>query len=338
MTPRCYIIAEAGVNHNGSVERARDLVIAAKKAGADAVKFQTFKAERVALAGAAKAQYQLENTDPGESQIEMLRKLELPAEAHASLIALCREQGIDFLSTPYNEEDIDLLAGLGVTAFKFASIHVFEPALLRAAAHLGRPIILSTGMTTLADIDLAVRAIRAAGDPPLTLMQCTTNYPSRIEDANLRAITTMRAAFGLPVGYSDHTQSTTCCVAAIALGATTIEKHFTLDRSLPGPDHTSAAEPSEFASLVAQIRETEAALGSGRKEPCAAEIGNAGAMRRSIVARRLIAKGERITADMLTCKRPASGLSPQLIDSLLGRAATRDIAADAPLHFSMLAD
>lgn len=333
---RAYLIAEAGVNHNGSPAMARDLVRAARAAGADAVKFQTFKAERVAQGGAAKAQYQLENTDRDESQIEMLRKLELGEQAHRELFALCQEEAIDFLSTPYNEEDVDFLNALGVTAFKLASIHLFEPSFLAYVAAKGRPMIVSTGMATLADIDTAVRAIRAAGDPPVTLMQCTTNYPSRVEDANLRVIPRLRAAFGVAVGYSDHTQSEVCSVAAIALGATMIEKHFTLDQSLPGPDHTSAATPAEFARLAAAIRETEAALGSDRKEPCAAEIANAPAMRRSIVSRQPIARGTTISERMLTFKRPADGLPPALVGEVIGRVALQDIAPDTQLTWQML--
>jgi N,N'-diacetyllegionaminate synthase len=333
---RAYVIAEAGVNHNGSLDLARKLVLAAKEAGADAVKFQTFKAERVAQAAAPKADYQLRNTDQAESQIEMLRKLELPDESHGELLALCRAEGIEFISTPYNEEDVDFLAGLGVRAIKLASIHVVEPHFLRYAARSGCHLIVSTGMATLGEVDAAVRALRAAGCEDFTLLQCTTNYPSRVEDANLRVIPILRAAFGCAVGYSDHTQSDVSCIAAIALGATMIEKHFTLDRTLPGPDHTSAAEPVEFAALVRRIREVEAALGSGRKEPCAAESANATNMRRSLVARRAIASGERITEAMLTCKRPATGLSPALVAAIVGRVAATDIPAGTPLGWAMV--
>ena len=333
---RAYIIAEAGVNHNGSLELARKLVIAALEAGADAVKFQTFKAERVAQNDAPKAQYQLANTDPVESQIEMLRKLELSPEAHRELIVLCQESGIDFLSTPYNEEDVELLDELGIDAFKLASIHAAEPHFLRFVARKKRPIFLATGMATLAEVDVAVRAIRGTSDVPLVLLQCTTNYPSRVEDANLRAIATMRAAFDLPVGYSDHTESDLCCLAAIALGARVIEKHLTLDKTLPGPDHTSAAEPMEFASLVRNVRKAESALGTGHKEPCEAERANSVNMRRSLAARRLIRAGETITEEMLTCKRPSSGIAPRLVDEVVGQRAVRDIEAGEPLNWTMV--
>ncbi len=335
-TNRAYVIAEAGVNHNGSLDLARKLVLAAKEAGADAVKFQTFKAERVAQANAPKADYQLRNTDRGESQIEMLRKLELPDSAHAELIALCREVGIEFLSTPYNEEDIDFLQGLGVRAFKLASIHCVEPHILRYAARTGRHLIVSTGMATLAEVGAAVAAMRGVGHEDFTLLQCTTNYPSAVADANLRVIPLLREEFGCAVGYSDHTQSDVSSIAAVALGATMIEKHFTLDNSMPGPDHTSAAEPAEFAALVEKIRATESALGSGVKKPCAAEMANAANMRRSLVARRNIALGEVITEGHLTCQRPATGISPLRVDEITGRIADADIAAGTRIEFAMI--
>mgnify|MGYP001159285192 CR=1 FL=1 len=331
-----YIIAEAGVNHNGSAETARALVLAAKEAGADAVKFQTFRAERVARPDAAKADYQLRNTDPGESQIEMLRKLELHAEAHHELLALCRQIGLDFISTPYNEEDIDFLNEIGVDAIKLASIHLVEPHILRYAARTGKKIILSTGMSTLEQVGIAVRTLRAAGCEDFTLLQCTTNYPSAVVDANLRAMTTMHAAFDCPVGYSDHTQSEVCCVAAVALGATMIEKHFTLDKNAPGPDHSSAAEPAEFAGLVRAIRDAEAALGSGVKEPCASEQANTANMRRSLVARKAIPAGEVIHESHLTCRRPGNGISPLLIDRVTGRTASVDIAEGEAIRWDML--
>lgn len=334
---RAYIIAEAGVNHNGSLDLARRLVISAKEAGADAVKFQTFKAERVAQASAPKADYQLRNTDRGESQIEMLRKLELPDSAHAELIALCRELGIEFLSTPYNEEDIDFLHGLGVRAFKLASIHCVEPHILRYAARTGRHLIVSTGMATLDDVGKAVAAMRGVGHEDFTLLQCTTNYPSAVADANLRVIPLLRSEFNCAIGYSDHTQSDVSSIAAVALGATMIEKHFTLDKSMPGPDHTSAAEPAEFADLVQKIRASESALGSGIKEPCAAEMANAANMRRSLVARADIARGTVITEAMLTCRRPTNGISPLRVAEIAGRSAAVDIPAGTRIEFSMLA-
>ncbi len=330
---RCTIIAEAGVNHNGDARMARELVRAARRAGADAVKFQTFRAEALVLRDAAKARYQLQTTDPGESQFEMLRKLELPHETQVELAQLCAREGIEFLSTPYNFEDVDFLDRLGVQAFKLASIHLVERPFLQHVARKGKTMIVSTGMGTLKDVEDAVTAIREVSEAPVILLQCTTNYPSPPEDANLRAMVTMRERLRLPVGYSDHTQSQTCCVAAVALGAVIIEKHFTLDTSLPGPDHSSAAAEEEFARLVASIRETERALGSGRKEPSPAEAANAPAMRRSIVARRRIGAGEVITAEALTLKRPGTGLAPRYWDQVVGRKAPREIAPDEAVNF-----
>ena len=324
----CFIIAEAGVNHNGDVDMARRLIDAAAQAGADAVKFQTFKAERVATRGAPKAEYQLRTTDPAESQLAMLQKLELAPESHAILMKACEENKVLFLSTPYNIEDVDLLADLNVSAFKVASAQIVEPAFLRHVARKRKPVILSTGMATLAEVDEAVRVIRETGNDQSVLLQCTTNYPSRPEDANLRTIQTMRAALGVHVGYSDHTQTATACIAAVALGACVVEKHFTMDKTMIGPDHPSSADHEEFRRLVVMIRETEAALGTGLKQPMEAERRNALGMRRSIVAAVAIKSGIVITEDMLTYKRPGTGIPPNLLHQVVGRTATRDIPMD----------
>ncbi len=330
-----FVIAEAGVNHNGDFELAKRLIREAKRVGADCVKFQTFKAERVVTDKAPKARYQLTTTDPQESQLEMLRKLELTPEAYRDLIALCQEQDIIFLSTPYNIDDVDFLNELGVPAFKLASIHIAEPYFLQYVARKGKPMTVSTGMATLAEVDEAVRAIRETGNEQFVLLQCTTNYPSRPEDANLRAMQTMRDAFDAPVGYSDHTQSDTACIVAVALGACVIEKHFTLDKSLPGPDQSSSADPAEFERLANKIRQVEVVLGSGKKEPCEIERVNAAGMRRSIVTKCKIPVGQIITEEMLTLKRPASGLKPALLHDIVGRVATRDIEANQMLSWEM---
>lgn len=332
----CFIIAEAGVNHNGDLSQAVSLVRAAKRAGADCVKFQTFSAERIVRDDAPKARYQLQTTDPAESQKAMLKNLELPAGAYPEILRACEEEGILFLSTPYSEEDVDFLDNLGVQAFKCASIHLFEPSFLAYAASKGKPLIVSTGFATLDDVRLAVDALRSAGNEQLILLQCTTNYPSRIEDANLRAMVTMHDATGCLVGYSDHTQTSVACVAAVALGATVLEKHFTLDKTLPGPDQSTSADPLEFAALVAAVREAEAALGSSVKQPCEAERMNAPGMRRSIVAKRAIPKGTTITADMLTFKRPGTGIPPAKLSELLGASAARDIQRDELLSLDQL--
>ena len=334
----CFVIAEAGVNHNGSVEMAEQLIVEAKRAGADCVKFQTFKAEQVITQDAPKADYQLKTTDPAESQIDMLRKLELNFDAYKTLIELCAKEDIVFFSTPYNRDDVDFLDELGAPAFKMASIHVAEPAFLRYAASKGKPLIVSTGMATLAEVDEAVRTLREAGNEQFVLLQCTTNYPSRPEDANLLTIPTMRDAFDALVGYSDHTQSETACLVSIGLGACVIEKHFSLDKSLPGPDQSSSADPAEFAQLMVHIREAEAVLGSPQKGPMAVERVNARGMRRSIVAKQDIAAGATLTEEMLAFKRPGTGLRPALLDEIVGKRTRRALPGDTLLNWSDLED
>lgn len=331
-----FVIAEIGVNHNGDVPLAKHMIAAAKRAGADCVKFQTFKAERVATAKAEKAQYQLRSTDPAESQIAMLRKLELPEAAYPELLAFCAVQEIMFLSTPYNLEDIDLLARYAVPAYKVASALCVEPAFLRRMGQEKKPVILSTGMADLREIEEAIAALRTGGTEDIVLLQCTTDYPARLEDTNLRAMQTLAATFGLPVGYSDHTQSPLPSVLAVALGGRVIEKHFTTDKSLPGPDQSTSADPAEFASLVHAIREAETALGSPLKQPTERERINARGMRRSVVSKVTIAAGATITAEMLTFKRPATGIAPRDLDKLVGGVATKDIPADALLDWSWI--
>ncbi|MBI4255354.1 MAG: N-acetylneuraminate synthase [Candidatus Rokubacteria bacterium] len=326
-----FVIAEAGVNHNGDLGLALELVRRAKASGADCVKFQTFSAERLVTRAAPKAEYQTRVTDAAESQFAMLQRLELSPEAHERILAECRAQGILFLSTPYGPQDADLLERLGVEGFKIASSQLTEPAYLAHVARKGKPVILSTGMATLGEVGEALGAARATGNRRVVLLQCTTNYPSRIEDANLRVMDTLRAAFGVLVGYSDHTSGIVAAVAAAALGACVIEKHFTLDTALPGPDHSASADPAELARLVAAVREAHAALGSAEKRPTEAERRNAVGMRRSIVAARAIKAGTVVTADMLTLKRPATGLPPRLLPLATGRTARRDLAADAPI-------
>lgn len=332
-----FVIAEAGVNHNGSVDLALKLVDAARASQVDSIKFQTFKAERVATAGAPKAPYQLEVTDPAESQVAMLKALELDHGAYPALMAACREAGLVFMSTPYNEEDIDFLVKLGTPALKLASIHAAEPSILRAAAAPGLPVILSTGMCTMEEVKRAVEVFHGASNNKLVLLQCTTNYPSATADANLRAMVTMGEQLGVMMGYSDHTQSDTACIAAIALGAHVIEKHFTLDKTMPGPDQATSLEPPEMARLMAAIRETESALGTGVKAPHASEARNIPGMRRGIVARRAIKKGARIAAEDLILKRPLSEITSAEWDKVVGRAAARDIAEGAALAWADLA-
>jgi N,N'-diacetyllegionaminate synthase len=331
-----YIIAEAGVNHNGNVDLALQLIREARKAGADCVKFQTFKAEAVATKKAPKAEYQLHVTDIEESQLEMLKKLELPEKSYPLLLAECKKNAIDFLSTPYNEQDAVFLNELDVKAFKIASGQIVELSFLRKTASFGKPVILSTGMATLSEVAEAVDVIRNAGCPQVIVLQCTTNYPSDIKEANVLAMVTMGGALGVEIGYSDHVESNFACYAAVALGARVIEKHFTLDRKMAGPDHSASLNPEQFAELVRGVRSVEQALGSPLKHPSAAEIKNAIGMRRSIVAREDISAGSKITESMLTFKRPATGISPHRLGELLGKVAARDILADELVDLSMI--
>jgi len=331
-----FVIAEAGVNHNGDARLAKELVQAAKRCGADCVKFQTFKAVRVVTRYAPKAEYQLKATNSKESQIEMLRRLELDESVYQDLMAICKREDILFLSTPYNIEDVDFLDSLGVQAFKIASGQAVEPYFLEYVAQKGKPILLSTGMCTLAEVDRAVRTIRGTGNHRIIILQCTTNYPSAMQDCNLRAMVTMRDAFDVLVGYSDHTEGLTAAIASVALGACVVEKHFTLDKSLPGPDHSSSSDPDEFAALVRQIREVELALGSSVKYPSDIEQKNAVGMRRSIVAKERIPYGQVISEAIVTFKRPATGLKPDLLPELVGRVATCDIEPDQMLSWEMV--
>jgi N,N'-diacetyllegionaminate synthase len=328
----CFVIAEAGVNHNGDLAQAQALVRAAKASGADCVKFQTFTAERVAVRSATKAAYQQRVTDPRESQVAMLRGLELSAAYHRVLAEQCADEGIRFLSTPYDLHDAELLATLGVPAFKLASIHLVELPLLRELAAFGIPLILSTGMATLAEVDTAVRTLRECGDTEFCVLQCTTNYPSRPADANLRAMTTMGQALGVPVGYSDHTEGIAISLAAVALGARVIEKHFTLDRTLPGPDHACSSDPAEFSALVRGLRDVEAALGNGIKAPTAAERENLPGMRRSVVATQPLVAGTVLRREHVAFKRPGTGFPPARLPELLGRTLTVDRDVDDPLE------
>ena len=333
-----FVIAEAGVNHNGDVAMAKELVLAAKRAGADCVKFQTFKASRVVTASAPKAKYQTLVTDPAESQIDMLRKLELDENAYGDLIQLCKAEGLVFTSTPYNEEDIAFLDALDVPVLKAASIHLAEPRFLKRMAQTGRPLIVSTGMATWDELTQAVQTIRSTGNEKFILLQCTTNYPSAVIDTNLKCMVAMRDRFECLVGYSDHTQSHIPCLGAVALGACMIEKHFTLDKFLPGPDHSTSETPDSLAALVRAVRTMEEALGTSNKSPTEAERANMEGMRRSIVARRHIAAGQVIGDDDLTSKRPATGISPSNWGQVVGMTATRTIPSGAMLEWDDLND
>jgi N,N'-diacetyllegionaminate synthase len=323
----CFIIAEAGVNHNGDLHMAKKLVKVAVDAGADAIKFQTFKAELVASSTAPKAEYQLQTTNKAESQLEMLKRLELSIEAYKEIKGYCQELGAIFISTPFDEASADLLSDMDVQAFKIGSGEVTSYQFLRYVACKGRPIILSTGMSYLSEVDEAVRVVQASGCDQLVLLHCVSNYPADPADANLRAMKTMAAAFGLPVGYSDHTIGFETPLAAVALGACVIEKHITLDKTLPGPDQRVSLEPNELQDLVAGIRTVELAMGHGTKEPARSEEGNRQVVRRSLAAAIDIPKATVLEASMLTLLRPASGIPPNQMGKVVGLRLRRPLKA-----------
>lgn len=328
---KTLIIAEAGVNHNGDLDLARELVRAASRAGADMVKFQTFTANRIAAASAPKAAYQEAATGTAESQQEMIARLELSRADHEALVKECRAEGIAFFSTGFDEDSIDLLVELGVDRIKVPSGEITNLPLLRHMAGKGLPVLLSTGMATLAEIDDAIRVFEEGGvsREQVTVLHCNTEYPTPMRDVNLPAMASIRAAFGVEVGYSDHTQGIEVPIAAVALGAKVIEKHLTLDRELPGPDHRASLEPDAFAAMVAAIRNVElAAAGDGIKRPSPSEVGNRPIARRSIVAARPIAVGDEFTVDNLAAKRPGTGISPMRWDEVVGRRAPRAFAPD----------
>jgi N,N'-diacetyllegionaminate synthase len=332
-----FVIAEAGVNHNGSLDLAIELIDAARAAGADAVKFQTFRADQLAARAAIKAPYQERTTSSEESQFAMLQRLELDAEAHRRLLAYCRQAGIQFLSSPFDEASADLLESMDVPLYKIPSGEITNLPFLRHLASKGRPLILSTGMSTLGEVEEAVTTIREAGNPPLTLLHCVTEYPAPYAEINLRAMETLRVAFGLPVGYSDHTPGIEIPVAAVALGARVIEKHLTLSRTLPGPDHHASLEPAEFAAMVTAIRHTEAALGSSIKAPAACELPNRPVARKSLVAARALPAGHVLATGDLLIRRPGSGLAPKYLSAFLGRTLRRPVVEEEMLGWDHLA-
>ena len=330
-----FVIAEAGVNHNGELSLAFQLVDAAIAAGADAVKFQTFIASEVITADAAKAEYQKATTGEQESQLEMVKRLELSFGDFRKLKIYCDDQGITFLSTPFDFKSVDFLEGLGVVAFKISSGDLTNHPLLRHVASKGRPVILSTGMSDLDEVREALAVIHGAGNDEVILLQCVTNYPAAAEDVNLKAMLSMQSSFDVNVGYSDHTLGIEVPLAAVALNACVIEKHFTLDKNLAGPDHRASLEPHEFKAMVEGIRKVEAALGNGQKVPAASESGNAAVARRSIVAARDISAGTTITPAEIAFKRPGTGLSPRMADQLLGKTARIDVKAGSLLALEM---
>lgn len=330
MTPRTLIIAEAGVNHNGDMRLAKELIDRAADAGADLVKFQTFKAARLVTGTAQKADYQTRTTGDRESQYEMLSRLELTEEMHRELIAHCAARGIGFFSTAFDLESVDLLISLGQERFKVPSGEITNLPYLRRIGRAGKEVLLSTGMAALGEVEQAITALEAAGTPrtAMTVLHCTTEYPAPMNEVNLRAMQTLHAAFDVAVGYSDHTAGFEVAIAAVAMGASVIEKHFTLDRALPGPDHKASLEPQELKAMVAAIRNIEQALGDGIKRLTPSEVRNRPVARKSLVASRPIAAGERFSPNNLAAKRPGTGLSPMRWDDVIGRTAPRDFAID----------
>jgi N,N'-diacetyllegionaminate synthase len=331
-----FIIAEAGVNHNGSLEMAIQLVDKAIEIGVDCIKFQTFKAEQIVTDDSPKASYQLEVTDRDESQYEMLKKLELGREHFQTIKEYCVQKGIRFLSTPYNPEDADLLNSIGVDGFKIASGQLVETPFLQYVASFGKQMIISTGMADMQEVTDAVEAIKATGNNDIIVLQCNTDYPSKIEDSNIRAMLTIRDQLNVRVGYSDHVPNNYACFAAVALGAEVIEKHFTLDNSLPGPDHSSSLEPAAFIELIEGIRNIEKALGNGIKTPSLSERKNTYGMRRSLVALEDMKKGTIVTKAMLGFKRPANGISPKFLNDVIGKTLNVDLLKNQALTFDML--
>lgn len=332
----CFVIAEAGVNHNGDLALARQMVDVASQCGADAIKFQTFKAERLVTSQAPKARYQAAATGRDETQLEMLRRLELDFDSYPRLLEDCRSRALTFMSTPFDSESADFLDQLGMTIFKIASGEITNLPFLKHVAGKGKPMILSTGMSTLGEVDQAVQTIRGAGNEFLAVLQCTSEYPAAPQTINLRAMTTMAQAFAIPVGFSDHSEGIEIALAAAALGANIIEKHFTLDKNLPGPDHRASLEPEDLAKLVAGIRKVEAALGHGRKEPADGEMSTAAVVRKSLASQVDIPCGTILAQDHITTLRPGTGLPPSMLAYVLGRKAKVAIPAGRLLSLDML--
>lgn len=323
-----YIIAEAGVNHNGDLDTAFKLVEKAHAAGADCVKFQTFISENDISCHAEKAAYQKETCGNAESQLDMVKKLELPFQAFSKLKAYCDQLGIAFLSTPFDLESVAFLNAIDMPFWKVPSGEVTHLPYLLAIARTGKPVVMSTGMCEMEEIQGAMDVLKANGTPQITLLHCNTEYPTPYEDVNLRAMETMRRRFGVNVGYSDHTPGIEVPIAAAALGAVIVEKHFTLDKNMEGPDHRASLEPEELAAMVRGIRRAEKALGSGRKTVSPSERENRGIARKSVVARCAIRKGDVLTEENLAVKRPGTGISPMRWFEVLGTRAVRDFAED----------
>ena len=327
---KTLIIAEAGVNHNGDLNLAKQLIDVAAAAGVDLVKFQTFKADSLVTRTAKKAYYQEKATDINESQYTMLRRLELTEAMHHQLISHCAIRNVGFLSTGFDIESVSFLLGLGQETFKIPSGEITNLPYLVHVGQIGKAVILSTGMSTLGDIEAAIDVLEKAGTPRamITVLHCTTEYPTPMTEVNLRAMQSIQKAFGVAVGYSDHTQGIEVAIAAVAMGATVIEKHFTLDRNLPGPDHKASLEPAELKAMVKAIRNVEEAMGDGIKRLTPSEARNRPVARKSLVAKREIKAGEIFTIENITSKRPGTGITPMRFEDMLGKKAIRNFSID----------
>jgi len=336
MKNKTFIIAEAGVNHNGSIRIAKKLIDAAKSAGADAIKFQTFKAEKLVTKDAAKADYQKRTTATDETQYKMLKKLELSENDHKELFNYCKRKRITFISSPFDEESVDILNNLGIEIFKIPSGEITNLPILKHISRIGKEMILSTGMSNLGEVETAVDCIYKEGNKKLTLLHCVTEYPAPYLEINLKAMLTLKNAFNLPVGYSDHTKGIEISLAAVALGAQVIEKHFTLDRNMEGPDHKASLEPNELRMMINAIRNIEKAIGDGIKRPAKCEIKNLKVARKSIVVKKALKVGDKITINHLTLKRSGSGIEPKFFEILIGRTVNKDLKIDSVINWSDL--
>ncbi|WP_430883968.1 N-acetylneuraminate synthase [Fusibacter sp. JL216-2] len=325
---KTMIIAEAGVNHNGDIDLAKALIDIAADAGVDYVKFQTFKAESLLTSYAQKAPYQLGESGDDESQFDMLKRLELSADLHRVLIEYCNKKGVKFMSSPFDIQSLQLLVDLDVDFIKIPSGEIVNYPLLREIGLTKKPVVMSTGMSTLEDVELAIEVLRKHGTRELTVLHCNTEYPTPYKDVNLKAMNTINEVFGVPVGYSDHTLGIEVSVAAVARGASVIEKHFTIDKSLPGPDHKASLDPDELRALVSAIRNIEQSIGDGIKKPSLSETKNMIAARKSIVAKCNIMQGDVFSEENLTVKRPGSGLSPMMWNDVIGKVAKENINKD----------
>lgn len=325
---KVFVIAEAGVNHNGDINIAKKLVDVAVEAKVDAVKFQTFRAESLVCKNAQKAEYQMETTDKKETQFDMLKKLELTLDMHKELIEYCKQKKVTFLSTPFDLESIDLLEQLGMEVYKIPSGEITNYPYLRKIGHTGKKVIMSTGMSSIEEVRQAVKVLRENGSKEVVVLHCNTEYPTPMSDVNLKAMLTLKEELGLEVGYSDHTKGIEVPIAATALGATVIEKHFTLDKNMVGPDHKASLEPEELKQMVQAIRNIEKALGDGKKEPSQSEKKNIQVVRKSIVAKCDISAGETFSENNITTKRPGTGINPMNWEKVIGKKAKKNFKVD----------